>query len=109
MADTAPEVTISADIDSGHVVELAAAIVDASDAWHDKTGKPNLAREISEALLCNVVDVLRGAPDEATRAVMAAGAINFIMRNCGVPPADVFAASMAIQAGVDPYLPMGSA
>ncbi|WP_020699580.1 hypothetical protein [Reyranella massiliensis] len=103
------DITISADVDSGHVVELAAAIVDASDAWHDKTGKPKLAREISEALLCNVVDVLRGAPDGATRAVMAANAVNFIVRNCGVPPADVFAASLAMQAGIDPYPPMGSA
>lgn len=111
MADTEPgvDITISVDIDSEHVLELGAAFVEASDAWHDKTGKPRLAREISEALLCNVVDVLRGAPDDASRAVMAAGAINFIMRNCGVPPADVFAASLALQAGIDPYAPMGSA
>lgn len=103
------DITISADIDSGHVVELAAAIVDAGDAWHAKTGKPKLAREISEALLCNVVDVLRGAPNDASRAVMAANAVNFIVRNCGVPPEDVFAASLALQAGIDPYLPMEAA
>lgn len=111
MADTAPgiDITISDDIDADHVLALGAAFVDASEAWHDKSGKPRLAREISEALLCNVIDVLRGAPDDTSRAVMAAGAINFIMRNCGVPPADVFAASMALQAGIDPYAPMGSA
>ena len=103
------DITISADVDSEHVLDLAAAFVDASDAWHGEIGKPKPARETSEALLCNVVDVLHGAPDGATRAVMAANAVNFIVRNCGVPPEDVFAASLAMQAGIDPYPPMGSA
>lgn len=103
------EMLISADIDADHVRQLAAVFVTASDEWHDKSGKPKLAREMAEATLVNLCDILQGAPDAPTRAAMANQAIAFIIRNCGASPAEVFAAHRAEMEGVKFFQPMGSA
>lgn len=100
---------IAPDLDAEHVLQLAAAFVTASDEWHDKTGKPRLAREMAEATLCNLCDILQGAPDTATRAAMAAQAIAFIVRNSGADPADVRLAHLATMQGIAAFGPVGSA
>lgn len=104
-----PAISISADVDGEHVVHLAAAFVHANDEWHDKSGKPRLARELMEALLCNVCDVLQGAPDTRIRAAMAAQAIAFIVRHSGADPADVRMAHLATMQGVAAFGPAGTA
>jgi len=100
---------INPDVDGADVLALQAIVVDAVEAWHDKTGKPRVAALALESLLCNVCDVIQGAPDEATRAAMTSRAFEFIMRNCGVEPTVVWERHMLTKHGVGAMEPEGSA
>lgn len=105
--DWTGELTIDPDVDPAKVLALAGALVDATTKWREANTCDD-ASVLLEALLCNVADILQGAPTELDRAKLANHCIAFVMRNCGADPKVVWAAHLASR-GLEAAKPAGSA
>lgn len=77
---------ISAEVDPERVAAIHGVIVDAVDAWAASHGGTCTPAEVSEALLCDLCQIVRAAPDELTKLELIDNALQFVMRNAGLEP-----------------------
>lgn len=83
------------DVDPERVVAINTAIVDAVAKVYGGDDVPKNGCDLLEGVLANLCTIIRAAPDEATQAALVERALEFIMRNAGIPPAAVLSARLA--------------